>query len=235
MTSALRRLTPVMLLALAVLLVASACGDDDGEPGAAAPDPQQLLLDAADRMEQARSFHFVLEHENGGIEIVRGIEMTRAEGDVDGATRLQAEVEGTLGPFSFEVGIIILPGESWIQNPITQRWEREEISIDALFDPSDGIVALMRSARSPEILRRERIGGVDTYRVTAMVESGDLTVFPGAEPGRDVPATAWIGVDAPFVYLLEIRGPIADGEADDIIRRLELSRFDEPVDIAPPR
>ena len=235
MTSALRRLTLVLLFALAVLLVAAACGDDDGEPGAAAPDPQQLLLDAAERMEQARSFHFVLEHENGGIEIVRGIEMTRAEGDVDGATRLRADIEGSFGPLSFEVGIIILPGESWIQNPITQRWEREEISIDALFDPSDGIVALMRSARSPEILRRERIGGVDTYRVTATVESGELTVFPGAEPGRDVPATAWIGVDEPFVYLLEIRGPIAGGEADDIVRRLELSRFDEPVDIAPPR
>ena len=76
-------------------------------------------------MEQVRSLHFVHEHENGATKIVRGIEMTRAEGDIDGSTRLQVEVEGSFGPFSFKVGIVILPGESWIQNPITERWERD--------------------------------------------------------------------------------------------------------------
>jgi hypothetical protein len=32
-----------------------------------------------------------------------------------------------------------------------------------------------------------------------------------------------------------MRGAIAAGDESDIIRRIDFSRFDEPVDIAPPR
>ena len=235
----MRRLGPLGLLAsLAVLALAAACGgddDSDATPTSAAPDPAALVLAAADRMEAVERFHFLLEHENGATEIVAGIEMKRAEGDVDGSTRLRAEIEGSFGSFNIKSGAIVVPGESWILHPLTQRWEREDITIDQLFDPSEGIVALMRSARASEIAGRERVNGVETYRVEATVESGDLTIFPGATPGRDVPATAWIGVDDPLVHRLVVNGPIADGESAEIVRRLEFSRFDEDVDIVPPR
>ena len=226
---------PVLGLASASLLL-SACGDDDdAAAGAATPEAADLVAAAASRMEQVRSFHFELEHENGSTQIVRGIAMERAVGDIVGVDRLRLTVEGRAGPLDFEIGIVILPDESWIQNPITQRWEREEISVEELFDPASGVVALMRSAGAPTIEGRERIAGVETYRVSTEVESGELTVFPGAEPGRLVPATAWIGVDDPLVHRLEVRGPISDGEEDDIARRLDLSDFDADFDIAPPR
>ena len=226
---------PVLGLASASLLL-SACGDDDdAAAGAATPEAADLVAAAASRMEQVRSFHFELEHESGSTQIVRGIAMERAVGDIVGVDRLRLTVEGRAGPLDFEIGIVILPDESWIQNPITQRWEREEISVEELFDPASGVVALMRSAGAPTIEGRERIAGVETYRVSTEVESGELTVFPGAEPGRLVPATAWIGVDDPLVHRLEVRGPISDGEEDDIARRLDLSDFDADFDIAPPR
>ena len=222
---------------LALLALAAACGDDDDAPPSTDDvDPEALVLAAADRMESVERFHFVLEHENGTTEIVRGIGMERAEGDVDGATRLQAEIEGTVLGFPFELEVIVLPGEGWIQNPLRGgRWEREDITIDSLFDPQEGIVALMRSARAPEIAGQERVNGVETYRLEATVDSAALTIFPGSEPGRTVSATAWIGVAEALVHRLEISGPIADGESEEIVRRLELSRFGEDVDIVPPR
>ena len=226
-----------MLLALASLaLLLAACGDDDDTVDAA-PTPEAADLDAAAaaRMEQVGSFHFELEHENGSTRIVRGIEMQRASGDIVGVDRLRLTVEGSAGPIDFELGIVILPDQSWIQNPITQRWEREDISVEELFDPASGVVALMRSIGAPVIEGRERIAGVQTYRVRTEVESGALTIFPGAAPGRLVPAIAWIGVDDPLVYRLEVRGPLSAGEDEGIARRLDLSEFDANFDIAPPR
>ena len=233
------RYLALLVVATLALLAVAACGDDDDDdapPSTDEVDPEALVVAAADRMESVERFHFVLEHENGATEIVRDIEMERAEGDVDGATRLQAEIEGTFLSFRFELGIVVLPGEGWIQNPLRGgRWEREEITIDSLFDPQQGVVALMRSARTPEIVGQERVDGVETYRVEATVDSAELTIFPGAEPGRSVSATAWIGVEEALVHRLEISGPIADGESEEIVRRLELSRFGEDVDIVPPR
>ena len=225
---------PLLALASLALLLA-ACGDDDAAPDAPTPEAADLVAAAATRMEQVGSFHFELDHENGSTEIVRGIAMNRAVGDIVGVDRLQLTVEGSVGPLDFELGIIILPEQSWIQNPLTRRWEREDISVDELFAPASGVVALMRSAGAPAIEGRERVAGVETYRVTSEVESGELTIFPGAEPGRIIPATAWIGVSDPLVYRLEVRGPIGDGEEDDIVRRLDLSDFDADFDIAPPR
>ena len=215
---------PLLALASLALLLA-ACGDDDAAPDAPTPEAADLVAAAATRMEQVGSFHFELDHENGSTEIVRGIAMNRAVGDIVGVDRLQLTVEGSVGPLDFELGIIILPEQSWIQNPLTRRWEREDISVDELFDPASGVVALMRSAGAPAIEGRERVAGVETYRVTSEVESGELTIFPGAEPGRIVPATAWIGVSDPLVYRLEVRGPIGDGEEDDIVRRLGPQRL----------
>ena len=220
----------------ALLLLAAGCGGGGGDEAPPDPvDPAALVAAAADRMEGVRGFHFRLEHERGATVIVRGIRMERAEGDVDGPERLRARLGGSIGPLGLEFGVVVLPGESWIQNPLTERWEREDISIASLFDPQAGIAALMRAAESPALAGSEEVGGVRTWRVESAYDSGDLAIFPSVEPGHRVEVAAWIGADDPLVHRVEARGPIADGEDRDIVRRLELSRFGQDVDIAPPR
>src|SRR3712207_215387 len=88
------------LLAIATVVVA--CGDDGGRDQAASgtatgtparPDPSALAMQAADQIEATTSFHFLLQHENGGTPIVLNLEMTRAEGDLVKPDRLRADVE----------------------------------------------------------------------------------------------------------------------------------------------
>ena len=71
--------------------------------------------------------------------------------------------------------------------------------------------------------------------VEATIDSGDLAFFQNAAAGFPVAARMWVGVDDPLVHRIELGGPIAAGEAETILRRLELSRFNEDVDIVPPR
>lgn len=235
-----RRAALLAAALLAALALACGGGDEGGEDGAAPeaappPDAAELIAAAADRMAGVERFHFVLDHTRGATEIVRGIEMRRAEGDIDGPDRLRARVEGGLGPIDIDLGIVVLPDESWIENPLTGRWERIEIAIDALFDAREGVAALMRLVRDPAVEGRARVDGVETWRVSATADTDGLAIFPNAAPGREVRATAWIGAADPLVHRIEVRGPIADGEDRDIVRRLDLGRFGEAVDIVPPR
>ena len=210
----------------------AACGDDDGvDPSGV--DADALLERAATRMEQADTFHFELEFDGGGVEIVRGLRMGSAEGDIAGADRTRMELRASLGSLNFEIGIVTIDGEGWITNPLTGRWEREGISLDDVFDLSTGVTALMRSATAPRVAGSESIGGRDVYRVAATLDSDDVTLLPGLRGGESLRATAWIGVDDPLVYRIELEGALFS--ADDSRMRLELSRYGELVEIVAPR
>ncbi len=239
MSARARRLALAILVGVSLLLVACPEGEEEPEPTPtpteALPDPATLLLAAADRMAGVERFHFVLDHVDGTSEIVQGIQMVRAEGDIAGEERLQAEIDGRLGTLAFETGIVVLPDQGWLRNPLTQRWQREEISVSALFDPQQGAIALMRTATATGLGGREAVGGVDCWVVEASTDSGELVFFRGVESGFTVAATVWIGVDDPLVYRIELHGPISSGELETIVRRLDLSNFGQDVDIVPPR
>ncbi len=229
------RIPAALLLAAIALVGALGCGEDDVPEGPAPVDVDQLLREAADRLESARSFHFTLEHENGTSTIVRGLKMAAAEGDVMAADRMQLRVEAQAGPFQIAVEMIILPDESWMTNPLTGRWEREEIDVSAFFDPANGVTALMRQVTGATIVGVEEINSVQCHRVEAVVDSSLLSVFGDPEPGRKLPLAAWIGVDSRLVQRIEVTGGVLPDDPEDLIRRLTFSGFGSTFDIRAPR
>ena len=238
----MRRPAGLIALAVAALAVAAtallaACGggDDAGDADLAALDAAALLREAADRTEQVRSFRFLLEHEHGATEIVRGLLMERAEGDVVGVDRLRVDIEASLGPLNLEVGVVVIGEDGWITNPLTGRWEREEITIEDVFDPATGVTALLRAVADPRVTGAERVDGVRSYRVEATVDSGDVTLFGDPSPGRALKATTWIGVDDSLIRRIEIVGGVTADEPDDLLRRVTLRDFDAEIEIVPPR
>src|SRR5579884_2836178 len=95
---------PMAVLALLAVVLAG-CGGGKGSakvtasPTPAKPDAATILRQAADKMEQVKSFHFVLSHDKGNSPITLGpgvsLSMTRAEGDVQRPDRLRADVDAT--------------------------------------------------------------------------------------------------------------------------------------------
>ncbi|HJM75688.1 MAG TPA: LppX_LprAFG lipoprotein [Dehalococcoidia bacterium] len=229
------RRTALASLLLLALTLAVACGDDGAAANLDSVDPSALLLAAADRTEAVTSFHFVLEHENGSTEIVRGLQMKRAEGDVIGSDRLRAEIEASLGPLNLEGSIVILEDKAWITNPLTNRWEREDLSIEELFDPASGVTALMRGVSAPQLLGTESVDGARSYRVEATVDSSAVQIFGPAPAGQMLEAAVWIGIDDSLVRRIEVRGALRAGEPDDLVRRVTLSQFNVEFEIVAPR
>jgi len=235
----MRPFSPLRLVAsgagLALIaLVLAACGGGDSED-VSDVDAEALLQAAASRMDRVTSFHFKVDHENGVTPIVAGLGMTTAEGDVQGTDRMRIEVNARLAGTNVRVNLVILPDESYLSNPITGRWEQQDLDISQFFDPSNGVTALMRAVPDAKAVGRESIGGVDVYVLEASVDSGDLDLFVSqSQAGTPVTARVWIGVDDPLVYRVQVEGPLSPEEDDAIVRRLELSAFDEPIEITAP-
>jgi len=57
---------------------------------------------------------------------------------------------------------------------------------------------------------------------------------PIAEPGLTVQVVAWVDRRDSTIRRIRLEGPFSPDEPAGIVRILELSRFDEPVDIEPP-
>lgn len=225
------------LLAVAALGAAAACGGDDSAFDVSDVDAEEVLAQSADRMEALTSFGFDIDHENGSTAIVGGIQMVSATGAVQGTDRMRLEVEARFGNTNIETAIVILPGEGYLQNPITGRWQRQDgMDMTEFFDPAQGVTALMRGATGAEVLRGETIDGVDAYVIEATLDSGELGVFvSNAPPGQAVTTRVWVGVEDLLVRRVEAHGPIASGDADNIVRRLTLRDFDAAVEITAPR
>ena len=164
--------------------------------------------------------------------------MRRAEGSFANIDNLEAQVLVTAGPIDARVDIRVVNGESWITNPLTQRWERAQLSVARLFDLSTGVTALMRSAQNPRYAGTETIEGAPVRRIDGDLPSERFTLLPGVAPGQTLQAAAWVGTQDDLVRRLEVTGrgapftttPDAQGKV-----RLTLSRFDEPVAIEVPR
>ncbi|MDA1009912.1 MAG: LppX_LprAFG lipoprotein [Chloroflexi bacterium] len=225
-----------LFLVVISALVAGACGGDSSFD-VSDVDAREVLDESAERMEALTSFAFEVQHENGTTAIVGGIQMVSATGAVQGTERMRLDIQARFATTNIQTAIVILPDEGYLQNPITGRWQREDgLDVAQFFDPASGVTGLMRATTAVEVVGGETLDGVDAYVLEATLDSGDLGVFVGSAPaGREVIARVWIGVDDLLVRQVEVEGPIAPADGDDIVRRLILRDFNAAVEITAPR
>ncbi len=73
------------------------------------------------------------------------------------------------------------------------------------------------------------------YRLTGTVRADSLTpLLNTAEGEQAVTMEVWIGEDDMLIRRVRLSGPISSDEGDDAVRTVELSAFDEPVEISAP-
>ena len=81
----------------------------------------------------------------------------------------------------------------------------------------------------------EDVGGVDCYRVTGKVQADKLKpLLNTAEGTQELDMELWIGKDDMLLRRLRLTGPISPDEDANAVRTVELSKFDEAVQIAAP-
>jgi hypothetical protein len=138
------------------------------------------------------------------------------------------------------VKVLNVGNETWITNPL-QGGDHYQLlpngaQTTAILDPHNGLLAAAHDMRDPHVTGSEKVGGAQTFVLQGSIDAAGLqSVATDAEPGRMVPARVWIGKDDSLVYRIRVDGPLSPSEPKNIVRQVDLSQFNERVEIeAPP-
>jgi lipoprotein LprG len=223
----------------AFLLAFTACGGGGGGSPTSGPLPPaaSVLPAAVQAFDSLQTFHFSLTHENGTSPIPNGLQLVSADGDVVVPDRMHATIEAKVGSQTVKVEIIGVGDQGWMTNPFNRQWQPlpSGTTIKDIFDPAQGVKAIIGSLQNAQVTGEEKVGGVQTWHVEGTVQSDVLaTAVPISRSGLTVGIEAWIEVDGSLIRQVYLKGPIAPGEADNIVRKLALSNFGEQITITPP-
>ena len=232
-------------LALVGGMAVVACGGGDGDGGeddSESLDVAVLLDSAVTEFLELESFNFALDFDGNTSPLEQlSVDMETIAGDVILPDKLKAQVRAKarqFGGINVNVTLVGIGEDAWVTNPFDQSmWLPLEGGnpLNGLFNPSEGVAAVIRGAANPMLAGEEEIDGVAMWMVEGTVDSGDLRAFlESAVPGYDVKGTIWIGKTDNIIYRIHLLGQLAPEEPVDILRRLTFSSFNDVEPIEPP-
>lgn len=220
-------------LALAALLAgASGCGGSEGTTGSA----EEVVRASIERTNAVKSFHFTLDEQNVPT-TTAGLQLTGAEGDVVVPDRARADVSGNFGGIAIATQIVAIGEKVWLKDPLSGAWQPVDVGTTpvALLDPAKGVLGVMEKVTELVDEGVEDVDGATLHKISGTVTAADVAPLVAVSPSdRQVPVTLWIGEDDSLLRRIVVTGPVAEGEPDDALRIVEVSRFGEPVTIEPP-
>lgn len=229
------------LIGLVILALAASCGGKEEEtPVPSKPpaiSPEEVIAKASPRLDGLESFHFELTQEGGGTPIDMGIEMTAASGEVVPPDRLRMNITGTWGRMYLSTKLVTVGEETYMQNPLNQKWESTKFTAITLFQPDTGIKAIMESVTDLAMLPEEKVGGAMCFHMSGTLRSEvlDAVAVGHAAEGLPVETEIWIGAEDFLLRRVTFKGQITEEEVPGIVRTLTLSHFNEPVTIELPQ
>lgn len=223
-----------LLFLVILLLLASGCG----ESPAPTPTAVEVAGEAALKMQAVSSFHFVITV-TGKAAFLDGnntMALKRAEGDLVKPDRARAIAKvSTLG-MSSEIGIITIGETQYATNPVTQEWQevpseaRWDLDLAQLFDTEQGIPAVLLGTTWS-------LGPQDaqTTVLQARMPYAQLRALGfGLIASGEVDVEFRIGREDNTVRRIQII-ETASAATEPTTWVIELSAFDQRVDIQPPK
>ena len=94
----------------------------------------------------------------------------------------------------------------------------------------------MSDLAEPSLLGQETLEDVTTHRISGKLPSDSLVpLLSTVSPGLTVDTEVWIGEDDSYLRKVVFRGVAVAGDAEDIVRTIVLSKFNQAAEVeAPP-
>ena len=227
------------VLAMAAALAAVSCGGP--EP---TPTPSITAEDVRDRgaetLRNLSTVHFLVTHEVGGTDIGFSSTLTEAEGDgvfPDKAEFVAKATSALFGNAALELDIVQYGETTHLRDRISMVWQALPAGTLAIdFTNINGSIAdALSSLGGLDLTDGGSVDGAPVHMLTGTTPSTSMRgLVPGAPEGETLHMEVWIGRDDYLVRKVRLTGRLVEADTPDIVRVLELSRFDEPVTIEPP-
>ena len=228
------------ILAMAAALLAVSC---TSEP-TPTPTPVIAAEDVRDRgaetLRNLWTVHFRVTHEEGGTDIGFSSTLTEAEGDgvFPDKAKFVAKATSTLfGNASLELDIVQYGETTYLRDRISMVWQALPAGTLAInFTSVNGSIAdALASLGELDLTDGGSVDGAPVYKLTGRASSTSMRgLVPGAPEGETLHMEVWVGRDDHLVRKVRLTGRLVETDTPDIVRVLELSRFDAPVTIEPP-
>jgi hypothetical protein len=211
-------------------------------------DASAMLTSAAQTMTELQSFHFVLTTVNGTTQFYEGLELSQLEGDVVRPDRFRASAKVHIVIADVDVKLISVGGRVWITDPTSGGDRYIDVGdmgasgFDpvVLLNPDRWILPAVDAVNDPVVAGQETINGADSTRIDGTIDLKSTLKMNGTEaPGwiisipDSMPVSIWID-DENRIVRIRVTGPILQTEAKDLIRQIDFSNFNEPIEIEAP-
>ena len=228
-------LTVIIVISILVLSVLPACTEEEPTPQPLSA--SEIISNSIDEMKAITSFHFELVHEGGRTPIVMGLELDEAVGDVAKPDKLRTSILDSLRGMLVEVEVITIGDTTYMTNPLTKEWELcpGEFSAISIFDPDAGITGILENMANPAKVEGEENGEVDSYHIKGEIPSESLRpITLSSVEGVNIAVDVWIDKENFLIDRVRVEGQITEKEKPGIIRILELSNYNQEIEIESP-
>ena len=197
---------------------------------------------SAERMLAVQSLHFSIEPSGAPVALDPYIDspipiaLKGVEGDMVRPDKMQAQINVSVLGFATDIGLIHYEGDTYMSNPLSGEWETLPAEVGAmvnpsfLFDPDQGLPTLLPSMELDD-LGVEDIQGQPAYHLN-VADMGDLRTL-GEEADGSVSVDVWIDVQSFLLRQAVVTQPTTDSD-QPTVWHIDLSDFDQPVNIQPP-
>ena len=202
---------------------------------------QQILRFSAGRMAGIRSAHFKATVEGAAyIDTDRSIQLVSAEGNIIRPDRAQVQFRIRIGDQAISSIRMISVGEdAWMTDIVSGDWvpalAEFDYDVPTIFDPAQGLAAVMLGVADPVRLPDDELDGRDVYVIDAAGDRdliGPVTAYTLL--GYPVAVRAWIDQETGDLLKIVLVEPPSPENSDPSTWTLELSRYDADFAIEPP-
>lgn len=235
------RAVPVALL-IAILLVVGAYpvagvvhvvrAQEVGDPAA------DLLQAAADKMLEYDTMKFDLIYEKGSTKLFTGIKMTEAKGEIQRPGKLKATVKTKVGFVKIDVKATVIGDQAWVRAVgISEDYTLPSSLSHIIADPVLLLPDIAQAVENPVVTKIEttkkgeqRIWISGTFNPSLIQ---DDAVRGYAEDLGPRPVDIALDGEGRIVSV-RLAGQFVSQDSSDVVRRLDIYGFGDPVEITKP-
>lgn len=233
----------------AVFAVMSSLLLGTGSSTSSAQEAAEMVDQAARTMLELDSFHFSVTTELGKTLLSEQIELTGIEGDVLRPDAFRAEFTVELGFASLDLSAIGIGSSLWVSDPISGNNQYIELSGEGLetlpprelLNPDRLVMLAVSLLKDSAIKGDDEINDRPVINIEGTLDPRDLEQLGTPVPEEllsDIePLTVDLWIDEEHrIVRTEFAGALLPSERDagPLVRRIELSAFNEPLTIEAP-